>query len=224
MPFTAAGLLASDGRQSTVTAGGGGGAHPGMHYEGGMLSLRHRLLATVAVLAALLLGCGSGDPAQPAPPAAADPVKWAGAYCSGVTAARDAALEQLTGPLTRADTAAQKEALLGYYDTAASEYRDSIRRLEQLGAPAVKAGRRHHQTALDLYRGLLGQVQQQREQLVALDPAAPEFEQRFAEIARGSFDRQSLKERTDAVSTDPQLGPVLRKAPACQQGRPGGGP
>jgi len=189
-----------------------------------MLSLRHRVLAIVAVLAALLSGCGSDEPVQPAPPAAADPVQWAGAYCSGVTAARDAALEQLTGPLARADTAAQKDALLGYYDDAASAYQNSIRRLEQLGAPAVQTGRRHHQTALDLYRGLLEEVQQQREQLVALDPAAPEFEQRFAEIARGNFDRESLKARTDAVSTDPELGPVLRETPACQQGRPGGGP
>lgn len=193
-----------------------------MHYERAMLRLRHRLLATLAVLAALLSGCGGGDAAQPAPPAA-DPVQWAGAYCSGVTAARDAALERLAGPLARVDAAAQKQALLGYLDAAAGAYRDSIQRLEQLGAPAVEAGRRHHQTALDLYRDLLEGVQQQREQLVALDPAAPGFAQRFAEIVDSGFDRQALQQRTDAVSTDPELGPALQEAQACQEGRLGGG-
>ncbi|MDQ3151193.1 MAG: hypothetical protein M3R63_05520 [Actinomycetota bacterium] len=187
-----------------------------------MLRSRLRFLAVLAAMAALLVGCGGGDAAErPAPAGTADPVAWAEAYCSGATAAKDAALAALTVPQT--EPAAQKQALGDFLVAAEAAYQDSLQRLQQLNAPAVDAGRMHHETALDLYRSQLDSVQTQQEDLAALDPAAPDFTQRLTEIVSSTFDRRQVQERTDAISTDPQLAPALQQAPMCQQGRPGGG-
>jgi hypothetical protein len=110
--------------------------------------LGHRSIAALAVLGVLVSGCGGGESSQgesspgassrpdptSAPAGTADPIEWAGAYCSGIGAAADEAVGRLTSPQARIDAAAQKEALLGYLDAAATVYQDSIERLEQLGA------------------------------------------------------------------------------------------
>lgn len=179
------------------------------------------LAATVAAVA-LLAGCGGGGgdaPEQP-PAGTANPVEWAEAYCTGATAARDAALAGLSVP--RIEPAQQKQALEEFLTAAETAYRDSLRRLQELGAPAVERGRTFQQTALELYRAQLEAVEGQQEALAALDPAAPDFMQRLSGIVSESFDRRSLQQRTDAIATDPQLAPALEQAQACRQGRPGG--
>lgn len=195
-----------------------------MQYERDMLRSRLRPLAVLVVTAALLAGCGGGETdtaEQPAPTGTEDLVAWADAYCSGATAAKEAALASLSVP--RTEPAAQKQALSEFLVAAEAAYQDSLRRLQQLGAPAVDAGATYQQTALDLYRGQLAAVQAQQEDLAALDPEAPDVTQRLTEIVNNTFDRQTVQERTDAISTDPQLAPALQQAQACQQGRPGGG-
>lgn len=177
--------------------------------------LGHRSIAALAVLGVLVSGCGGGQ--------AADPVQWAGAYCSGIGTAKDEAVSRLTSPQARIDATAQKEALLGYLDAAATAYQDSIERLEQLGAPAVTEGERRQQAALDYYRGSLAAVQRQRELLAALDPAAADFEQRFSEVEQAGFDLAPLQSELDALRTDPELERALQEAPECQQTRPGTG-
>lgn len=202
--------------------GAAAGAVRAMRYYRGMLRPRLRPLAVLAATAVLLVGCGGGDGAeQPARAGTTDLMAWAEAYCSGATAAKEAALAALSVPQT--DPAAQKQALSGFLVAAEAAYQDSLQRLQQLGAPAVDAGRAHQQTALDLYRGQLESAQAQQEDLAALDPAAPDFTQRLTEIVNSTFDRQTVQERTDAISTDPQLAPVLQQTPACQRGRPDGG-
>lgn len=199
---------------------------------------RARAVIAAVALGVLPLAACSEDPgvedAAVAPPAigqsaqpgageegVSDPVAWAEAYCSGVTITRDAALAQLSVP--RTDPAAQKQALGEFFTTAETAYQDSIRRLEELGAPTVDAGQRYHETALELYRSSLEAVQGQQRDLAALDPAAPDFNQRLTAIAGRAFDRTSVQERTDAISTDPQLAPALEQAQSCQEGRLGGG-
>ncbi len=194
--------------------------------------LGHRSIAALAVLGVLVSGCGGGEPNlgepnQPGPTSApagsADPLEWADAYCSGIGAAADEAISRLTSPQARIDPAAQKEALLGYFDAAATAYQDSIERLEQLGAPAVTEGQRRQQAALDFYRGSLEATQRQREQLAALDPTAAGFEQRFSEVEQAGFDLAPLQPELDALRTDPELEQALQEAPACQEIGPGTG-
>lgn len=205
-----------------MTPWGAVGAVRAMQYERGMLRPRLRPLAIVAVTAALLVGCGGGDTAEPSAPAGTtDLVAWAGAYCSGATAAKDAALAALSVPQT--EPAAQKQALSEFLVAAEAAYQDSLQQLQELGAPTVDAGRAHQRTALDLYRGQLEAVRAQQEALTELDPAGPDFTQRLTEIVSSTFDRETVQERTDAISTDPQLAPALQQAPACQRGRPSGG-
>jgi hypothetical protein len=169
----------------------------------------HRTIAALAVLGVLVSGCGGGK--------AADPIQWAGAYCSGIGAAADEAVSRLTKPQARVDATAQKQALLGYLDAAATAYQDSIERLEQLGAPAVTEGQRRQRAALDFYRGSLAAAQRQREQLAALDPTAPGFEQQFSEVEQAGFDLAPLQPELDALRTDPELERALQEAPACQE-------
>ena len=199
--------------------------------------LGHRSITTLAVLGVLVSGCGGGEPSlgEPSPGASsrpdptsapagtADPIEWAGAYCSGIGAARNEAVSRLTSPQARIDAAAQKEALLGYLDAAATVYQDSIERLEQLGAPAVTEGLRRQRAALDFYRGSLEAVQRQRERLAALDPTAPDFAAQFREVEQAGFDIAPLQPELDALRTDPELERALQQAPACQEIKPGTG-
>lgn len=201
-----------------------------MYYE--LRMLRYRCAAGLAVLGVLVAGCGGGgESPQPAPSAApsaaatgpgeADPMQWADAYCSGVTAARDAAVAELS--TVQPEPAAQQDALLRYLEAAIAAYQQSLDRLQQVGAPAVASGQEYQRTALDLYGRSLEAARSQRQEVTALDPAAPDFMQRFTGIVQSGFDRVALQERTDAVSRDAELAPVLERTPACQQGRPGGG-
>ncbi|MQA14387.1 MAG: hypothetical protein GEV09_09490 [Pseudonocardiaceae bacterium] len=189
-----------------------------------------RPLAATAILAMLVTGCG-GQPAPPQPPpsasaaaSGADPVRWADAYCSGIGGAVEAALG-LADPGARIDNAAKKQALLGYLEAAQAAYREAATRLEQLGPPAVAAGQQRQRAALEFYRGSLRAVQDQAERLAALDPAAPDFAQRFAEIERSGFDAGPLQQELDALRTDPALQEALQQAAACKaiEQRLGGG-
>ena len=193
---------------------------------------RHRLIAALAVLGVLVIGCGGGESSQgeqsrtespSAPAATAELIEWAGAYCSGIAIAANEAVSRLTSPQARIDAAAQKEALLGYLNAAESAYRDSIKRLEQLGAPAITEGQRHQRVALAFYRGSLEAVQRQRERLAALDTSAPDFAQQFSEVGQANFDFTVLQPELDALRTDPELVRALQDAPACQEIRPGAG-
>ncbi len=199
------------------------------------------LLATLVVAAAVLAGCGGGpapaqppsttaQPSSPADVPGADPLQWADAYCSGIGATVAAAL-QLSDPRARLDAAAQQQALAGYLDTAQTAYRDALQRLRQLGPPAVTSGERWQRAATAYYRGSLRAVQDQAERLSDLDPAAPDFAQRFAEIEQSGFEPGPLQQELDALRTDPELATALQRAPACTEieqrlggaGSPGGG-
>ncbi|MPZ64566.1 MAG: hypothetical protein GEU83_03280 [Pseudonocardiaceae bacterium] len=172
------------------------------------------LLPTVVVAAAVLAGCG-GAPA-PADVPGADPLQWADAYCSGIGATVTAAL-QLGDPRARVDAAAQQEALAGYLDTAQTGYRDALQRLQWLGPPAVMAGEWRQGTATEYYRGSLQAVQDQAARLSRLDPAAPDFSQRFNEIEQSGFEPGPLQRELDALRTDPELAAALQRAPACTE-------
>lgn len=194
-----------------------------------------RAVAALTVFGVLVAGCGGGEPSPgessqaessrsdptSAPAATAGLVEWTDAYCSGIGTAADEAVSRLTSPQARIDAAAQQDALLGYFDAAATAYQDSIERLEQLGAPAVTEGQRRQRAALDFYRGSLEAVQRQREQLAALDPAAPDFAQQLSAIEQAGFGLASLQPELDALRTDPELERALQEAPACQEIGPG---
>ena len=183
--------------------------------------LRRRSVTALTVLGVLVAGCGGGesspaDSSRP-PSAPAGLIPWADAYCAGIGTAVDEAVSRLSSPQARIDAAAQKEALLGYFDAAAPAYQGSIERLEQLGAPAVTEGERRQRAALARYRGALEAVQQQRERFAALDPAAPDFAQQLREIEQAGFDLVPLQPELDALRTDPELERALQQAPACRE-------
>lgn len=157
---------------------------------------------------------GSDRPAGPAP-GSADPMAWADAYCTGLGESVAAAMELSTAG-AQATTQAQKDSLLGYLDAAGTAFTDAQGRIEELGAPAVAQGSRHQDTVVTYFGGNLDALDRQRTQLDMLDPAAPDFAERFAAIEADGYDVAPLQPELDALRLDPEMKRPLETAGACQ--------
>lgn len=105
------------------------------------MNARLSILAACAGVALGTTGCTaqSAAPTTTTPPAA-DPVKWAGAFCSGTTPVLTGAVELIT--LVAADAGnspALKEGMLKILGNGSKSLADAEKKLKEVGAPGAEA-------------------------------------------------------------------------------------
>jgi hypothetical protein len=178
----------------------------------------------LAAVAALALGltvasCGSPDDstaaAQPVAEGqtAAEPVRWAGTFCGGLGEVIRSAEAMGDAP---SDPQDRKDSLLDFADSLQQSLDSTAAKLGRLGAPDVPGGAQTQRIVLDFFTAASEATATQREQLVALNPEASDFEQRLGEIV-SSGAVSELGGRMAEVTGKPELAPAYRDAPECQQ-------
>jgi hypothetical protein len=175
-------------------------------------------------LALALAGCGSADvkPAdakpKPAVPQGSDPVAWAGALCGGlgdVIAGVSAIAKAQPTPQ------GQKDGLLEFSDIAQRAFANTAHKLEQLGQPRIADSKRIQDTAVSFFTTAAGTVGGQRARLAALDAKDPDFAQKASHLAGPDLDASSSQMRE--LTSNKELAPAFRLAPACQRLSAAGG-
>ncbi|MBW0009585.1 MAG: hypothetical protein JO063_05615 [Pseudonocardiales bacterium] len=170
-------------------------------------------------LALGLAGCGSADPTpKPAAPQGSDPVAWAGAFCGGlgdVLAGVSAIAKAQPTPQ------GQKDGLLEFSDIAQQAFATTARKLEQLGQPRIVDGKRVQDTAVGFFTTAAGTVGGQRARLAALDAKDPDFVQKASHLAGPDLGAASDQMRN--LTSNKELAPAFRSAPACQRLSAGAG-
>ncbi|MPZ64567.1 MAG: hypothetical protein GEU83_03285 [Pseudonocardiaceae bacterium] len=175
--------------------------------------------AAALVLGLTAAGCGTqDDSAEGAQPVAdgqavAEPVRWTGAFCGGLGEVIRSAEAMDATP---SDPQAQQDSLLAFADSLQQSLDATTAELDGLGAPDVTGGAETQQIVLDFFTAASEATATQREQLVALDPDAPDFEQRLGEIA-GEGAESELSGGMAEVTGNPELATAFRDAPECQQ-------
>ncbi len=180
-----------------------------------------RRVAAVAALALGLTaaGCGAQEPSTRDAhtvadgQVAAEPVQWAGTFCGGLGEVLRSAEAMDTAP---SDPQAQKNSLLDFADSLQESLDSTAAELDRLGAPDVTGGAQTQQIVLDFFAAASETTATQRERLEALDPQAPDFEQRLGEIVSSGASSE-LTDRMAEVTGNPELAPAFRDAPECQQ-------
>lgn len=174
--------------------------------------------AAAVVLGLTAAGCGTQDGstegAQPVAggQAAADPVRWTGAFCGGL----GDVIRSAEAMGTPSEPQAQQDSLLAFADSMQQSLDATAAKLDRLGAPDVTGGAKTQQIVLDFFTAASEATATQRERLVALDPEAPDFEQRLGEIA-GEGAASEISGGMAEVTGNPELVPAFRDAPECQQ-------
>jgi hypothetical protein len=168
-----------------------------------------------------LAGCGSAD-VKPKPAATlqgSDPVAWAGAFCGGlsdVIAGISAIAKAQPTPQ------GQKDGLLEFSDIAQRAFANTAHKLEQLGSPRIVDGKRIQDTAVGFFTAAAGTVNGQRAKLAALDAKDPDFVQKASHLAGPDLGAASTQMRE--LTSNKELEPAFRAAPACQRLTAPGGP
>lgn len=170
-------------------------------------------------LALALAGCGSAD-VKPKPPAlqGSDPVAWAGTLCGGlgdVIAGVSAIAKAQPTPQ------GQKDGLLEFSDIAQWAFANTAHKLEQLGQPRIADGKRIQDAAVGFFTTAAGTVGSQREKLAALDAKDPDFAQKASHLAGPDLGAASSQMRE--LTSNKDLAPAFRAAPACQRLSTAGG-
>jgi hypothetical protein len=175
-------------------------------------SLRRSGAGVLLVLGVTLAGCGSGE-AEPTGRGTdgSDPVAWVGAFCGGIGEVLGKADTLRDAP----DAQAQKQALLSYIDGTAQALRATGDRLTELGPPKIADGRRVHDAAVKVVDSVADAVVGPRAQLEALDPSAPDFAEKMAQIP--GPDLSPVAAQVQALQGNAELAEARAAAPECQQ-------
>ncbi|WP_309110335.1 hypothetical protein [Saccharothrix sp.] len=184
-----------------------------------------KTIAAAGVLAAALVtgACsGSGSGGTSAAPttttttaAAADPVKWTGTFCKGISPTAEAIVELLKTVLSgQSDPAAQKAALLAYAEKGGSALTDAAKELEGLGAPSEKA-KALHDEVVKFFTDSGAQLEKAAKELEKLDPNDPDFATKLEQIGGEDADPSKLQAQVDKLKNDPELSQAFQKAPEC---------
>ncbi|WP_394614376.1 hypothetical protein JNUCC0626_31365 [Lentzea sp. JNUCC 0626] len=192
------------------------------------MNARLSIAAACAGAALVLTGCGnSAAPStQSSAPTtttttapAADPIKWAGAFCAGTTPVLTGAVELITVVAQNADNpAAIKEGMLKLLDTGGKAMADTETKLKAVGAPGPE-----HQAVHDELVKMFGEGAKEyksvHEQISKIDATAPDFMDQVEKIGGDSADPSKLSDQIKKLDADPKLKDAITKAPECTEMR-----
>ncbi|WP_434451662.1 hypothetical protein [Lentzea sp. E54] len=189
------------------------------------MNARLSIVAVCAGAALAVTGCGS----TAAPSAqsttttttqpAGDPVKWAGAFCSGTTPVLTGAVELITVFAANAENPpAMKEGMLKLLDTGGTAMAATEKKLKEVGAPAPE-----HQALHDELVKMFGDGAKEyvavREQISKIDANSPDFMAQVEKIGGDSADPSKLSEQIKKLDADPKLKDAISKSPECTEMR-----
>ncbi|MEV0677307.1 hypothetical protein AB0I60_12390 [Actinosynnema sp. NPDC050436] len=187
-------------------------------------------LTVPAVLAAVLVtgacsGSGSGPSGSgttttaggtttTAPPA--DPVKWAGTYCEGITPALEGVVELLQVMLGGAttDPATLKAKIVEFADKSGKSFTDAGKKLAEVGPPSPEA-KPLHDELVKFFDDSSRTWSKASEEVGKLDPNDPEFTTKLGEL--GGDETTTAGVQIKKLQNDPKLSEAFKKAPACTQ-------
>ncbi|WP_053715809.1 hypothetical protein [Saccharothrix sp. NRRL B-16348] len=194
--------------------------------------MKHRV-ALAGVFAAVLVtsACSGGNgssssstPGSTAPTttaaatgkAGADPIEWTGTFCEGVGPAVEGVFALLKTMFEGGadNPALQKAALLDYNAKAGKALADAGAKLEDLGAPSPE-NQELHDELVKFFTDTGNSLTKSNAELVALDPADPEFATKLEQLGGDQADPSKLQEQIKKLQEDPKLGDAFRQAPAC---------
>ncbi|MBW4719814.1 hypothetical protein [Saccharothrix obliqua] len=156
---------------------------------------------------------GTAGPTGTTAAAGADPARWAGAYCGGLTTAVEGLAEVLTTMLGGADDpAALKPKMVEFADRTGKAFGDAARRLQELGAPSAGA-RALHDEAVGFFTDLSKTWSTTGAELSGLDPQDPRFADRMGEL--GGDDVTVVGEQVKKLKENPELAEAFRNSPEC---------
>lgn len=178
---------------------------------------RHGGVGTLLVLSLVVGGCGAANvhatPSTPPIPQGANPVAWAGAFCSGLG---DVIAGQAEVAKTQPSTPqGQKDALLKLADTTQQSFTNTANKLTQLGPPAITNGKQTQNGAVSFFTTSAATVSDQRAKLAALDTNDPNFAQKANQLASPNVD--TAANRLQSVTSNGELMAAFGKAPECQR-------
>ncbi|CAL9653914.1 hypothetical protein AB0A74_22505 [Saccharothrix sp. NPDC042600] len=185
-----------------------------------------KTIAVAGVLAAALVtgACsGSGSSGSSTAPrtttttaaATADPVKWTGTFCKGITPTAEAIVELLKTLLSgQSDPAAQKAALMAYAEKGGKALSDAAKELEGLGAPTAST-KAAHDEVVKSFTESGKELQAAGVELAKLDPNDPEFATKLEQLGSEQADVSKLQAQVDKLRNDPELSQAFQKAPEC---------
>jgi hypothetical protein len=191
------------------------------------VNARLSVIAACAGVALAVTGCSSSaaPSTQSAAPtttttaAAADPVKWAGTFCGGVTPVLAGAGE--LGPLVAANAgnpAVLKEGVLKVLDGGAASLADAQKKLTDLGAPGPDAKPVHDELVKLLGDGAK-EYQTVAEQVRKLDATKPDFLVQVQQLGSSATGPAKLSAQITKLDADPKLKEVFAKVPECTEMR-----
>ncbi|WP_433267524.1 hypothetical protein ACQPZF_01720 [Actinosynnema sp. CS-041913] len=189
--------------------------------------MKHRIalagvFAAVLVTAACSGSAGSSGTSSAAPTstttsaaASADPVKWAGTFCAGISPTIEGVLELLQVMLGgETDPAAQKQALLDYATKSGTSMAEAGAKLEDLGAPSPDTQALHDEL-VKFFTDSGKSLNTASEELAKLDPNDPEFATKLEQLGGDEADPSKLQEQIKKLQDDPKLGAAFKEAPEC---------
>jgi len=194
------------------------------------VNARLRFVAACAGTALVLAGCSnsaapSAQSTTPAPTTtsaaapAADPVKWAGAFCSGTVPVETGASGFIASAAKKIESpVAFKEGMLWQLDTSSKSMADAEKKLKEVGAPGPEA-KQLHDDLVKLFGGSAKEYVTLAEQMRKLDASAPGFMDEVEKLAVQYEDASKLHDQIRKLDADPRYEDAIAKAPECAEMR-----
>ncbi len=192
------------------------------------MNARLTLVAACAGVALAVTGCsgGAAPSTQTAAPttttttqSTADPVKWAGAFCSGTTPVLTGAVELFTLVGANADNpVVLKEGMLKILDSGSKALAEAEGKLKEIGAPGAEA-KGLHDELVKMFGDAAKEYRTVAEQMKKLDPNAPDFMTQVEKLGGESADPSKLADQIKKLDSDPKYKDAIAKAPECTEMR-----
>ncbi|WP_447005262.1 hypothetical protein ACRAKI_01560 [Saccharothrix isguenensis] len=150
------------------------------------------------------------------PAADADPVKWTGTFCEGISPTIEGVMTLLKTMFEGGaeDPAVQKAALLDYSGKAGKSLSEAGEKLDDLGAPSADAQELHDEL-VTFFTDSGKTLNEVNAELEKLDPADPEFSAKLEKLGGDQADPSKLQEQIKRLQEDPELAAAFKQAPEC---------
>ncbi len=192
------------------------------------MNARLTLVAACAGVALAVTGCSGGaapstQTAAPTTttttPPAGDPVKWAGAFCSGTTPVLTGAVELFVLVGANANNpVVLKEGMLKILDSGSKALAEAEGKLKEIGAPGAEA-KGLHDELVKMFGDAAKEYRTVAEQMKKLDPNAPDFMTQVEKLGGESADPSKLADQIKKLDSDPKYKDAIAKAPECTEMR-----
>jgi hypothetical protein len=146
----------------------------------------------------------------------ADPIKWTGTFCEGMSPTIEGVLALLKTMFEGGaeDPAVQKAALLDYSSKAGKALTEAGGKLDDLGAPSAESQALHDEL-VTFFTDSGKTLTEVNAELAKLDPADPEFAAKLERLGGDQADPSKLQEQIKKLQDDPTLGEAFKQAPEC---------